>query len=68
VAAGEIDATEQKIRKLLDAGKPLAEARQELGYHSLQTRLEARNRRLPGHPARRRCGRSCRLVLWRSPQ
>lgn len=37
-AAEEIDATEQKIRKLLDAGKTLAEARRELGYHSLQTR------------------------------
>jgi len=37
-AAEEIDATEQKIRKLLDEGKSLAEARRELGYHSLQTR------------------------------
>jgi len=37
-AAEEIDATEQKIRKLLDAGKSLTEARRELGYHSLQTR------------------------------
>jgi hypothetical protein len=38
VAAEEIDATEQIIRKLLDARKSLAEARQELGYHSRQTR------------------------------
>jgi regulator of RNase E activity RraA len=37
-AAEEIDATEQNIRKLLDEGKSLAEARRELGYHSLQTR------------------------------
>jgi len=37
-SAEEIDATEQKIRKLLDAGKSLTEARRELGYHSLQTR------------------------------
>jgi 4-hydroxy-4-methyl-2-oxoglutarate aldolase len=37
-AAEDIDDTEQRIRKLLDQGKTLAEARQELGYHSLQTR------------------------------
>ncbi len=37
-AAEEIDATEQKIRKLLDEGKSLTEARRELGYHSLQSR------------------------------
>jgi len=37
-AAEEIDATEQRIRALVNAGKSLAEARRELGYHSLQTR------------------------------
>jgi len=37
-AAEEIDATEQKIRKLLDAGKSLTEARRGLGNHTLQTR------------------------------
>ena len=37
-AAEEIDATEQQIRRLLGEGRTLAEARRELGYHSLQTR------------------------------
>jgi len=37
-AAEEIDATEQQIRKLLEEGRSLAEARRELGYHSLQSR------------------------------
>lgn len=37
-AAEEIDATEQRIRALVNEGKSLAEARRELGYHSLQTR------------------------------
>jgi 4-hydroxy-4-methyl-2-oxoglutarate aldolase len=37
-AAEEIDATEQKIRALIADGRSLAEARRELGYHSLQTR------------------------------
>lgn len=37
-AAEEIDATEQKIRSAISDGKTLAEARRELGYHSLQTR------------------------------
>lgn len=37
-AAEEIDATEQKIRALVNDGRTLVEARQALGYHSLQTR------------------------------
>jgi regulator of RNase E activity RraA len=37
-AAEEIDAIEQKIRHAIKEGKTLAEARRELGYHSLQTR------------------------------
>ena len=37
-AAEEIDAIEQKIRSAINDGKTLAEARRELGYHSLQTR------------------------------
>ena len=37
-AAEEIDATEQRIRAAVNEGKTLAEARRELGYHSLQTR------------------------------
>jgi 4-hydroxy-4-methyl-2-oxoglutarate aldolase len=37
-AAEEIDATEQEIRKLIGDGRSLAEARRQLGYHSLQTR------------------------------
>jgi regulator of RNase E activity RraA len=37
-AAEEIDATEQKIRAAINAGKTLGEARRELGYHQLQTR------------------------------
>ena len=37
-AAEEIDAIEQKIRHAINEGKTLAEARRELGYHSLQTR------------------------------
>jgi regulator of RNase E activity RraA len=37
-AAEEIDATEQKIRAAINAGKTLADARRELGYHQLQTR------------------------------
>ena len=37
-AAEEIDATEQKIRDAINNGRTLAEARRELGYHSLQSR------------------------------
>jgi regulator of RNase E activity RraA len=37
-AAEEIDAVEQQIRALIDAGRSLADARRELGYHQLQTR------------------------------
>jgi 4-hydroxy-4-methyl-2-oxoglutarate aldolase len=37
-AAEEIDATEQKIRDAIKAGKSLTEARRELGYHQLQSR------------------------------
>jgi len=37
-AAEEIDGTEQKIRDAIRNGRTLAEARRELGYHSLQTR------------------------------
>ena len=37
-AAEDIDLTEQKIRALIAEGKSLADARRELGYHSLQTR------------------------------
>ena len=37
-AAEDIDAVEQKIRHAINEGKTLAEARRELGYHSLQTR------------------------------
>ena len=37
-AAEEIDAIEQKIRSAIKEGRTLAEARRELGYHSLQTR------------------------------
>jgi regulator of RNase E activity RraA len=37
-AAEEIDAVEQKIRHAINEGKTLAQARQELGYHQLQTR------------------------------
>jgi len=37
-AAEEIDATEQRIRGLVNEGKSLADARRALGYHSLQTR------------------------------
>jgi regulator of RNase E activity RraA len=37
-AAEEIDVTEQNIRNLINEGKSLAEARRQLGYHSLQTR------------------------------
>jgi regulator of RNase E activity RraA len=37
-AAEEIDATEQRIRALVNDGRSLADARRELGYHSLQTR------------------------------
>ena len=37
-AAEDIDATEQKIRNAVNAGKTLADARRELGYHALQTR------------------------------
>jgi regulator of RNase E activity RraA len=37
-AAEEIDQTEQKIRDAIRDGRTLAEARRELGYHSLQTR------------------------------
>jgi regulator of RNase E activity RraA len=35
-AAEEIDAIEQQIRKLIDEGKSLTDARQQLGYHQLQ--------------------------------
>ena len=37
-AAEEIDATEQRIREAINAGKSLAAARRELGYHALQSR------------------------------
>ena len=37
-AAEEIDATEQQIRRLIDEGKTLTEARAQLGYHRLQSR------------------------------
>lgn len=37
-AAEEIDGVEQQIRALIDAGRTLAEARRELGYHQLQSR------------------------------
>jgi 4-hydroxy-4-methyl-2-oxoglutarate aldolase len=37
-AAEEIDAVEQQIRAAINAGKTLAEARRDLGYHQLQTR------------------------------
>jgi 4-hydroxy-4-methyl-2-oxoglutarate aldolase len=37
-AAEEIDAVELKIRKAVNEGKTLAEARKTLGYHQLQTR------------------------------
>ena len=37
-AAEEIDAVEQKIRAAVSEGRSLAEARQQLGYHRLQTR------------------------------
>ena len=37
-AAEEIDRIEQQIRALIDAGKTLADARRELGYHQLQSR------------------------------
>jgi regulator of RNase E activity RraA len=37
-AAEDIDVTEQNIRNLINEGKSLAEARRQLGYHSLQTR------------------------------
>lgn len=37
-AAEDIDATEQKIRALVNEGHTLTEARRRLGYHQLQTR------------------------------
>jgi regulator of RNase E activity RraA len=37
-AAEEIDAIEQRIRAAINEGKTLAEARQALGYHQLQSR------------------------------
>ena len=37
-AAEEIDRVEQHIRALLNEGKTLKEARQQLGYHGLQSR------------------------------
>jgi regulator of RNase E activity RraA len=37
-AAEEIDAVEQRIRAAINEGQTLAEARQALGYHQLQTR------------------------------
>jgi len=37
-AAEEIDAIEQQIRAAINEGKTLAEARQQLGYHQLQSR------------------------------
>jgi regulator of RNase E activity RraA len=40
-AAEEIDAAEQKIRNAINEGKTLADARRELGYHSLQTRQKS---------------------------
>jgi 4-hydroxy-4-methyl-2-oxoglutarate aldolase len=36
--AEDIDAVEQQIRAAINAGKTLADARRELGYHQLQTR------------------------------
>ncbi len=39
-AAEEIDGVEQQIRAAINAGKTLAEARRELGYHRLQTRRQ----------------------------
>jgi regulator of RNase E activity RraA len=37
-AAEEIDEVEQRIRDAINEGKTLKEARQQLGYHQLQTR------------------------------
>src|SRR6476661_6985469 len=37
-AAEEIDAVEQQIRRAVNEGQTLAEARKNLGYHQLQTR------------------------------
>jgi 4-hydroxy-4-methyl-2-oxoglutarate aldolase len=37
-AAEQIDAIEQQIRAAIDAGRTLADARRQLGYHQLQTR------------------------------
>jgi regulator of RNase E activity RraA len=37
-AAEDIDRVEQQIRALINAGKTLADARRELGYHQLQSR------------------------------
>jgi regulator of RNase E activity RraA len=39
-AAEEIDAIEQQIRTAISGGMTLAEARRQLGYHQLQTRLK----------------------------
>jgi regulator of RNase E activity RraA len=39
-AAEEIDGIEQRIRDAVKAGRTLAEARRELGYHQLQTRRQ----------------------------
>ncbi len=36
--AEEIDAVEDQIRRAVQAGKTLAEARREFGYHQLQTK------------------------------
>ena len=37
-AAGEIDAKEDQIRRAVEAGMTLAEARRQLGYHLLQSK------------------------------
>jgi regulator of RNase E activity RraA len=36
--AAEIEKTEEAIRQEVERGTPLREARQRLGYHTLQTR------------------------------
>jgi 4-hydroxy-4-methyl-2-oxoglutarate aldolase len=38
--AEEIDAIEEQIRRAVQAGKKLAEARRELGYHKLQSKTQ----------------------------
>jgi len=39
-AASEIEAAEERIRKLVDEGSRLDDARKQQGYHALQTRRE----------------------------